>query len=107
MRHALWIALLILATGSRCDSPRPLPEGPPPDPKPGEYVHMRGRLDEDVDCRLLHTESGTVYSLSDPLRNYRNGTRLCIYGTVAGVSQCMHTPSIDVDQIRSWSSCRP
>lgn len=103
----MWIALLILAADTRCDAPRPLPEPPPADPKPGESVRIRGRLDEDVDCRLLRAESGKVYSLSERLANYRNGTRLCVYGTISSVSQCLHSPSIEVDQIRTWSSCRP
>jgi len=69
-------------------------------------VHIRGRLDADVDCRLLRTEEGKVYSLSERLPNLRDGSRICVFGTIAPVSQCMHAPSIDVEQVRPWSSCQ-
>jgi hypothetical protein len=68
-------------------------------------VRIRGTLDDDVDCRLLRADGGKVYSLSERLRNYRAGTRLCVHGTIAEVSQCLHTPTIDVSEIRPWSSC--
>lgn len=98
------VALALLAAVSRCDPPSPAL--PPPDPKPGDVVHLRGRLDSDVDCRLFRTEEGKVYSLSVPLPNLRDGSRLCVFGTIALVPQCMHTPSIDVEQVRPWSACR-
>ena len=103
MRPALFLTLWLLASVSRCEPPpRRLP---PPDPRPGEFVRIRGALDEDVDCRLLRAEGGKVYSLSERLPRYRNGARVCIHGTIALVSQCLHSPSIEVEQIRSWSSC--
>lgn len=103
MRPTLLCALYLAAAMSRCDAPAP--HLPPPDPKPGDSVKIRGTLDEDVDCRLLRAEGGKVYSLSERLPNYRNGARLCVHGTIAVVSQCMHAPAIDVVEIRSWSSC--
>ena len=103
MRSALMLVLCVLASIARCDPPAP--HLPPPEPKPGDFVRIRGSLDEDVDCRLLRAEGGKVYSLSERLPNYRNGARVCIHGTIATVSQCLHAPSIDVEQIRSWSSC--
>lgn len=103
MRHGLLLTIFLAASLSRCDSPAP--RLPPPDPKPGDSVRIRGTLDEDVDCRLLRAEGGKIYSLSERLPNYRNGARICVHGTLATVSQCMHSPSIEVDQIRSWSSC--
>jgi hypothetical protein len=103
MRNTSLLVILFVASLSRCDSPAP--HLPPPDPKPGDAVRIRGTLDEDVDCRLLRAEGGKVYSLSERLPNYRNGLRICVHGTISTVSQCMHTPSIDVEQIRSWSSC--
>ena len=69
-------------------------------------MHIRGRLDADVDCRLLRTEEGKVYSLSVRLPNLRDGAQVCIYGTISQASSCMHSPSIDVDQVRPWSACQ-
>ena len=103
MRTSLVVTLYLLASVSRCDGPEP---GPPPEPRPGESVHIRGRLDEDVDCRLLRAEGGRVYSLSERLPNQRNGARVCVHGTIAVVSQCMHAPTIEVEEVRPYSSCR-
>lgn len=105
MRTALLVTLYLLASAGRCDAPSPGPTPAPAEPRPGESVHIRGRLDEDVDCRLLRAEGGRVYSLSERLPNQRNGARVCIHGTIATVSQCMHAPTIEVDQVRPWSSC--
>ncbi len=74
---------------------------------PGEFIKIRGTLGEDVDCRLLKCDDGRTYSLSVRLPQYRNGTRLCIHGTVVEVSQCMLQPSIEVQTVRPWSSCPP
>lgn len=104
MRTILTVSLYLLASVGRCNAPDPGP--PPPEPRPGDAVEIRGRLDEDVDCRLLRAEGGKVYSLSERLPRYRNGARVCIHGTIAIVPQCMHTPSIEVSEIRAWSSCR-
>lgn len=104
MRIALAVILYLLASVGRCDAPAP--GLPPPDPMPGDAVQIRGRLADDVDCRLLRAEGGKVYSLSERLPNYRDGARVCVHGTIAIVSQCLHTPSIEISQIRSWSSCR-
>ena len=103
MRSALLFVLALLASIGRCDEPRP--HLPPPDPKPGDFVRIRGQLDEDVDCRLLRAEGGQVYSLNVRLPNYRNGARVCVHGTLSAASQCIHAPSIEVEQIRSWASC--
>ncbi|MGH7731291.1 MAG: hypothetical protein ACRENJ_08585 [Candidatus Eiseniibacteriota bacterium] len=104
MRIALVVALYLLASTGRCNAPAP--GLPPPEPKPGDSVEIRGRLDEAVDCRVLRAEGGKVYSLSERLPNLRNGARVCILGTIAVVPQCMTTPGIDVTQVRPWSSCR-
>jgi len=104
MRTALVVALYLLASAGRCNAPDPGPS--PPEPKPGDAVEFRGRLGEDVDCRVLRAEGGKVYSLSERLPNYRDGARVCVHGTIAVVPQCMRTPGIEVSQIRPWSSCR-
>jgi len=104
MRPVLAVFLYLLASVGRCDPPVPPP--PPRDPQPGEFVQIRGRLGEDVDCRLLRAEGGKVYSLSVRLAHLRDGTRLCVHGTIAQVSECLQTPTIEVSQIRPWSSCR-
>ena len=103
MRSTLLVVLSLMASLTRCDPPTP--RLPPPEPRPGDFVRIRGTLDEDVDCRLLRAEGGRVYSLTERLRNYRDGTRLCVHGTIVEVSPCMHMPTIDVSQIRPWSSC--
>jgi hypothetical protein len=103
MRSTLLAVLALVASLTRCDSPTP--HLPPPEPRPGDVVRIRGTLDEDVDCRLLRAEGGKVYSLTERLRNYRDGTRLCVHGTIVEASPCMHSPTIDVSQVRPWSSC--
>jgi hypothetical protein len=104
MRAVLALALVLLAPVGRCDAPGPVL--PPPEPRAGDVVHVRGRLDEDVDCRLLRAEGGQVYSLSERLPNLRDGARVCVYGTIASVSQCMRTPTIEVSEVRPYSNCR-
>lgn len=103
MRIALAVIVYVLASVGRCDAPIPGP--PPPEPKAGDEVAIRGRLAEDVDCRLLRAEGGRVYSLNERLPNYRDGARVCVHGTISAVPQCLHTPGIEVSQIRPWASC--
>lgn len=103
MRSALLLTMWLLASVARCDPPGK--QLPPPEPRPGESIRVRGTLGEDVDCRLLRAEGGRVYSLSERLPNYRSGTRVCVHGTISHASQCLHSPSIEVEQIRSWASC--
>ena len=95
----LWLAAVAL----RCDDPNP--PAPKPDPKPGDSVKLRGTLGEDVDCRVFHAENGKTYSLDNNLRGYPNGTKLCLYATVAEASQCLTTPMLDVQTVKAWSSC--
>ena len=103
MRHALIVVMLVLAAISRCNEPRaPAPKA---EARPGDFVRVRGTLSEDVDCRLLRTDDGRAYSLSVKLPNYINGTKLCIHGTIAEVSQCLTQPMIEVQSVRPWSSC--
>ncbi len=104
MRTAPVLVLALLASVSRCDAPLP---GPPPrEPGPGDPVQIRGRLAEDVDCRLLRAEGGRTYSLNERLPNLRDGARVCVHGTIAVVPQCLQTPTIEVSQVRPYSSCR-
>jgi hypothetical protein len=95
--------MLWIASVSRCDQPAPAP--PPREPRPGDFVKLRGTLSEDVDCRLLRVDGGHTYSLSVRLPGYRNGTKVCIHGTVAEATQCMTGPMIEVQSIGPWSSC--
>src|SRR5262245_15434001 len=97
------MVIWLLASASRCDGPKSAEERP--EPKSGDFVRLRGTLDEDVDCRVLHVEAGRTYSLSTRLSNYRDGARLCIHGTVLDATQCMRSPMIEVQSVRSWSSC--
>lgn len=103
MRFALLTLMMLLAAVSRCDEPRP--PLPPADPKPGDFVRVRGTLGDDVDCRLLRTESGEVYSLNVRLPNYRNGSKLCVAGTLTEASQCLTLPTLEVQSVRPWSGC--
>ena len=104
MRLALLIGILWLAVAARCDEPR-APEPPPRDPKPGESVKLRGTLGEDVDCRLFRSEAGKTYSIAGTLRGLPNGSKICLYATVAEASQCLTTPTLEVQSVRPWSSC--
>lgn len=97
----LWV--LAAAAASRCQEPRTA--APAPEPRPGDTVKLRGTLAEDVDCRLLRTDDGRVYSLSARIPAYRNGARVCIYGTLIEVSHCLTQPTIEVQSVRAWSSC--
>jgi hypothetical protein len=105
LRNVLLGALLVIALFSRCEPPRP--PAPKPPPKPGDRVQIRGTLGEDVDCRLLRCDDGSVYSLNVRLSNYINGTRVCIHGSILEASQCLTLPTIEVQQVRPWSSCPP
>lgn len=103
MRLALLLVAYLLVSVGRCDPPVPGP--PPPEPQPGDYVRIRGRLDEDVDCRLLRADGGKIYSLSERLPRLRNGARVCVHGTIAEVSECLRGPNIEVNRVLPWSSC--
>ncbi|NOT35704.1 MAG: hypothetical protein HOP12_16305 [Candidatus Eisenbacteria bacterium] len=122
IRPTAALLALVLAAVSRCSSSAPLP--PPHDaggstrpsgaakssrsaslPRPGDNVKLRGVLSEDVDCRLLKAENGETYSLSSKLPSLLNGSRVCVHGTISEVSQCLTQPSIEVSQVRNWSSC--
>jgi len=98
MAVALWLAAVV-----RCEEPNP--PAPPRDPQPGEFVKIRGTLTEDVDCRLLRADGGKLYSLSSPLRGWPNGSKVCIHGTLAEVTQCLTQPMIEVQSVRPLSSC--
>lgn len=102
-RPLLLIVLIVAAMFSRCDEPHP--PAPKPKPRPGDRVELRGTLSDDVDCRLFKLDDGTVYSLSARLPSYINGTRLCIVGTISETSQCLAQPTIEVQQVKAWSSC--
>jgi hypothetical protein len=102
-RPLLLVLLFVLAMISRCDEPRP--PAPPPRPKPGDRVELRGTLSDDVDCRLFKLDDGTVYSLNVRLPSYINGTRLCIVGNIAEATQCLTQPMIEVQQVKAWSAC--
>jgi hypothetical protein len=95
-------SLLTLALGGCSESGQTAAQ---PEPKPGESVRIRGILGADADCRLLRAESGRTYALAGHFPNYVNGQRVCVFGTVATLSQCLHSPAIDVDQIRAWGAC--
>jgi hypothetical protein len=102
--RAVWFAfLIVVAAASRCDDPHP--PGPPPMPKAGTFVKVRGTLSDDVDCRLLRTDDGRTFSLSAKLPSYLNGSKVCVHGTVSEVSQCLTQPMLEVQSIRPWSSC--
>jgi hypothetical protein len=103
VRTSLVLVALWLAAVARCEEPRP--PAPPPDPKPGDRVQMRGTLTEDVDCRLLRADGGRLYSLSNRLRGWPNGSKVCIHGTLAEVSECLTQPMIEVQSVRPLSNC--
>ena len=46
-----------------------------------------------------------VWGMSQRLPRLSNGSRVCVHGTLASVSQCLHQPTIEIDEIRNWSSC--
>jgi len=102
-RPLIAIALLVLASVSRCDEARP--PAPKPAPRPGDTVKLRGTVGEDVDCRLFRAEGGAVYSLTTRLPNVLNGERVCIQGTILETSQCLTQPTIEVTMVRHWSAC--
>lgn len=102
MRVSLVLLALWVAAISRCDEPR---SPPAPDPKPGDFVKIRGTLAEDVDCRTLRADSGVTYSLSTKLGRYANGATVCVYGTLAEATHCMTAPMIEVQSVKSPSAC--
>lgn len=105
MRLPVWgLGLVLLgALGARCEPPgEPVARHAP---RAGDFVKLRGTLSDDVDCRLLKVDDGTVYSLSVRLPRMNNGAKVCVYGTVAEVSQCLTQPMLEVQSVRPWSSC--
>ena len=103
MRISWMLLALWLAAVTRCEEPQP--PAPAPDPKPGDSVRIRGTLAEDVDCRLLRADTGKTYSLSSRLRGWPNGSKVCLHGTLAEVTQCMTTPMIEVQSVKALSAC--
>ncbi|MFI5371680.1 MAG: DUF5818 domain-containing protein [Candidatus Eisenbacteria bacterium] len=102
-RPVLILAMLIAFAASRCDEARsPLDR---PKPKIGDSVKLRGTIAEDVDCRLLRIDDGTVYSLTGRVPALRSGDRVCVTGTLIATSQCLTQPTVEVDGVTSWSSC--
>ena len=100
----LWLPfVLALALAYRCEDPRS--PAPRPEPRPGEYVRIRGTLGEDVDCRLLRADGGRTYSLSAKLPGYLNGAKVRVSGTIAETSQCLTQPMLEVQAVRPWASC--
>jgi hypothetical protein len=103
MRSLLLALTLWLAAVGRCHDPSP-PQAAS-DPKPGDFVRLRGTLSEDVDCRLLRADAGRTYSLSARLRGYPNGIKICIHGTLIELTQCIVQPTIEVQSVRPLSAC--
>lgn len=101
----VWILVLSwVAVVSRCEEPRP--KAPAADPRPGDFVRLRGTLGDDVDCRTIRVDdSGKVYSLSARLRGWPNGSKICVHGTLVEVTQCMTSPMIEVQALRPLSAC--
>jgi hypothetical protein len=97
--------LLLLAPLFGCASQAARPTLLDAPPRVGDFVRLRGSLSEDVDCRLFRTDEGRVYSLSVRLPRITNGTKICIYGTITDVTQCLRTPMIEVESVRAWSAC--
>jgi len=98
MMLALWLAAV-----ARCDDPKP--PAAQPEPKPGDFVRLRGTLSDDVDCRLLRADNGKTYSLSARLRGWPDGSKICLHGTLVEVTQCMTTPMIEVQSVKPLSAC--
>jgi hypothetical protein len=103
VRLPLLALIVALAAGTRCGEPRS--PAAPTDPRPGDFVRLRGTLAEDVDCWLLRADNGHTYSLSVRFRPRRHGTKTCVHGTLAEVTQCLTHPMIEVQAVRPLSSC--
>ncbi len=102
----LLLMMLVLATAiARCSEPRS-PLADKPKPQVGDEVQLRGTIGEDVDCKLLRLDDGTVYSLTGRVpTTLRSGQRVCVGGTLVATSQCLTQPSIEVETVGNWSSC--
>lgn len=104
-RPVLLLALVLAAAVARCDEARS-PVADRPKPQVGDAVHFRGTIGEDVDCKLLRLDDGSVYSLTGRVPvNLRSGQRVCVNGSLAATSGCLTQPSIEVESVGGWSSC--
>ena len=76
-------AAVVLATGmAGCR------EGLPTKLGPGQAVDLRGEIAAGVECPMLVVD-GRRFSLTGDLGPFKPGDRVCVRGTVAGVSYCM------------------
>jgi hypothetical protein len=100
--RAAALLLFALATGATCEDAR-RPEHLDPG-RTGGALWLRGTLGEDVDCRLFRAEDGTTYSLTARLPSLPNGSKVCLVGILAEATSCLHTPTLEVRQVRAWSS---
>lgn len=117
LRAGLCLALLLASAGCSppegagdepqppaAIAPDPQPAAPPAAPPPAagdSVVRVSGTItDEGVECPVLRTEDGTLYSLTGELGDAGPGDRVQVEGPIAEMSICMQGTTLEVRTLR-------
>jgi len=73
--------------------------GGPAKPR-GKTLRVTGRLTQGVECPVLRTADGKIYTLAGKLKGWKTGDRVTVTGTLAQASTCQQGTTIDVLDIR-------
>jgi hypothetical protein len=68
-------------------------------PQPGEEISIEGRLDQGVECPVIHTDDGRLFSVSGGLSRADMppmGTTVRLRATVLDTSFCMQGVPLSV-----------
>src|SRR5690606_34522891 len=67
-----------------------------------DRLRVVGTLEQGVECPILRSEDGTVYSIPrDAMAGFREGDRVRVEGRRADMSTCMQGVHIDVGSIEA------
>jgi hypothetical protein len=91
-------AMAALLAGCRDDVPTKF--------EPGQTVTVRGTVEAGVECPALRIAPDRRVSLAGSLGRFAVGDRVCVRGTVAGMSICMAgEATVEVNAIAHADSC--
>ena len=107
-RHAtLWLMLTLSACGSLEEQPGPgeATPAPPAEAAAGETCVVGILTDEGVECPVLQTLRGDVYTLLGELDGRGAGDLVCACGREAEMSTCMQGTTLELTRIGSPALC--